>query len=197
MKKTTENHQPALARNDELVVRELPDEVLVYDLRRHKAHCLNQTAAFVWNHCDGQTTVGEIAKLMEEEWGTPVGEEVVWFTLDKLGKADLLQQRVTVPQAHAGVTRRSAVRQMGIGALMAVPVVMSIVSPTPAAAASVPIVCQSCVKKINGVGACPEVCEQIAGRCFDNSGCGAGQLIGPSTCLACLSGGLTRSWVAP
>ncbi len=30
-----------MSRRDELVVRELPDEVLVYDLRQHKAHCLN------------------------------------------------------------------------------------------------------------------------------------------------------------
>ena len=29
------------ARQDELVVEELPDETLVYDLKRHKARCLN------------------------------------------------------------------------------------------------------------------------------------------------------------
>ena len=38
------------ARQDELVVEELPDETLVYDLKRHKARCLNRTAALVWQH---------------------------------------------------------------------------------------------------------------------------------------------------
>lgn len=197
MKKTTENDQMALARRQGLVVQELSDEVLMYDLTRHKAHCLNRTAAFVWSHCDGLTTVGEIAKLMESEWQTPVSEDMVWLTLDKLSKADLLEERIALPPAKAGISRRSAVRQLGFGAMLAVPAVLSLVAPVAAGIASVPIVCQDCVKKSNGVGACPSACEQINGRCFDNSGCGAGQLIGPSTCIACLAGGLTRSWVAP
>ena len=197
MKKTTENNQIALARRQGLVVQEMSDEVLMYDLKRHKAHCLNRTAAFVWNHCDGETTVDEIAKLMETEWRTPVSADAVWLALDKLSKADLLEERITLPAEKAGISRRSAVRRLGFGAMLAVPVVMSLVSPAAAQAASVPIPCQSCVKKINGVGACPNVCEQINGRCFDNSGCGNGQLIGPSTCVACLAAALTRSWVAP
>jgi coenzyme PQQ synthesis protein D (PqqD) len=197
MKKTTENQQLALARRHGLVVQELPDEVLMYDLTQHKAHCLNQTAAFVWNHCDGETTVGEIAKLMEAEWQTAVSEDEVWLALDRLSKADLLEERIILPAAKAGISRRNAVRQLGLGAVLALPAVMSLVSPTAAQSASVPVPCQSCVKRIDGVGSCPTVCEQINGRCFDNSGCGNGQLIGPSTCLACLASGATRSWVAP
>jgi Coenzyme PQQ synthesis protein D (PqqD) len=197
MKKTSDNPQTAVARREGLLVQELADEVLLYDLKRHKAHCLNRTAAFVWHHCDGQTTVDEIAKLMEAEWRTPVSADAVWLALDKLSKASLLEESITLPLAMAGLSRRSAMRQLGVGAVLALPVVMSLVSPAAAAAASVPVPCQSCVKKQNGVGACPTVCEQIDGRCFDNSGCGAGQFLFPSTCIACLAGGLTRSWVAP
>jgi hypothetical protein len=197
MKKTTDNHQVTLARNEQVVVRELTDEVLVYDLTRHRAHCLNRTAAFVWNHCDGETTVNEIARLMGEEWDTPVSEDIVWFALDKLGKADLLQERIKMPQA--GMSRRSAVRQMGLGALLAIPVVMSVVSPTPAAAASVPVVCQACRKKSDGI--CPPTCdENVLGTCYDNAGCGAGQALYCSTCTACFSDpNLTEtiSWKAP
>ncbi len=47
------------ARQDELVVEELSDETLVYDLKRHKANCLNRTAALVWQDCDGQTSVAQ------------------------------------------------------------------------------------------------------------------------------------------
>ena len=46
--KTTRALMPR-ARQDELVVEELQDETLVYDLKRHKARCLNRTAALVWS----------------------------------------------------------------------------------------------------------------------------------------------------
>jgi Coenzyme PQQ synthesis protein D (PqqD) len=196
-KKTTENTQ-ALARKDELVVQDLPDEVLVYDLKNHKAHCLNKTAAFIWNHCDGQTTVEDIAKMMEQEWHTPVTEDAVWFAVNKLSKAELLQQRIALPEAKAGMSRRSAMRRLGVGALL-IPVVMTIVSPTAMAGSSIPPACQSCIKKIQ-VGDCPTQCINVLGQCFDNSGCGQG---GALTCIPCgvcagNHGALTTvSWVAP
>ena len=59
--KQARNQTKPLARKEGLVIQELPDEVLVYDLDRDRAHCLNQTAAFVWQRCDGRTSTVEIA----------------------------------------------------------------------------------------------------------------------------------------
>ena len=53
------------ARSQQIVVQELPDETLVYDLKRHKALCLNRAAGLVWKRCDGQTSAPEIAALLE------------------------------------------------------------------------------------------------------------------------------------
>ena len=39
-----------------MLVREIGEETLVYDLARHEAHCLNAPAAFVYRQCDGRTT---------------------------------------------------------------------------------------------------------------------------------------------
>lgn len=203
MKKPTENHQAALARDEELIVKELTDEVLIYDLKQHKAHCLNQTAAFVWNHCDGETTADEIAKLMEKEWRTPVSADAVWFALDKLSKADLLKERITLPQEKAGLSRRNAMRRLGFGALMAAPLVMSLVSPHAASAATIPPPCAACRKKSDG--ACPTVCSgTVFGTCYDNAGCGAGQARDCVTCTDCFNGlggtlapHITISWKAP
>jgi hypothetical protein len=203
MKKPTENPHAALARDEELVVQELSDEVLIYDLRQHKAHCLNQTAAFVWNHCDGETSADEIATLMAKEWRTPVSADAVWFALDKLSKADLLQNRITLPEEKAGLSRRNAVRRLGLGALMAAPLVMSLVSPHAASAATIPPPCAACRKKSDG--ACPTVCSgTIFGTCYDNAGCGAGQARSCVTCQDCFAGlggtlppHLTISWKAP
>lgn len=199
---TNKNDKQALARDEELVIQDMPDEVLVYDLKTHKAHCLNGTAAFIWKRCDGKTSASQMAKLMEKQWRTPVSEDAVWFALDKLSKADLLQERITLPAAQSGMSRRSAVRRLGFGALLAIPVVMSVVTPTPAAAGSVPVVCQSCVKKQQTSANCPAQCAALCGTCFDNSGCGQGQATVCKTCFACLdgpaSGGVgTVSWVTP
>ena len=40
------------ARTRRLVTRDLGDELLVYDLDRHKAYCLNQIAMQVFRHCE-------------------------------------------------------------------------------------------------------------------------------------------------
>jgi hypothetical protein len=130
-----EDHRGPLARTEDLVVQELPDEVLVYDLRSNKAHCLNKPSALIWNHCDGGTTPWEIAALLGQESGEPMTEDAVWFALNKLSKADLLQEPIMLPHEMAGMSRRSAIRKLGIGALM-VPAVMTIVAPTAMAATS-------------------------------------------------------------
>jgi hypothetical protein len=74
------------ARRSELITAELEGELLVYDRSSDKAHCLNETAAFVWARCDGRTSVANIAGLLERERKTPVSDEVVWFALDQLEK---------------------------------------------------------------------------------------------------------------
>ncbi len=135
--KTTRAPMPR-ARQDQLVVEELQDETLVYDLKRHKARCLNRTAALVWQHCDGQTTVPELAALLEEQLATPTDEAVVWMALDRLGRAHLLSEPVTLPAARAQYSRREVLRTLrrvaGISLLL--PVIESIVAPRAAAAAS-------------------------------------------------------------
>jgi hypothetical protein len=125
-----------LRRKEGLVIQDLPDEVLVYDLDRDRAHCLNQTAAFVWQHCDGRTTTGEIARSLGRKVNASVDEKVVWFAIDQLGRNHLMATRPVPPQLIAGMNRREMVRALGLAAAVAVPVVASIVAPTPAQASS-------------------------------------------------------------
>ncbi len=126
------------ARQDELVVEELQDETLVYDLKRHKAHCLNRTSALVWQHCDGRTTVAEVAALLERQLKIPADEAVVWMALDRLGTAHLLTEQVTLPAERARYSRREVLRTLrrAAGISLLLPVVESIVAPRAAAQAS-------------------------------------------------------------
>ena len=125
-----------LAREARLIVKELDDEVLVYDLETDKAHCLNQTAARVWKHCDGKRTVAQLRRLMEKEAGSFVPEEMIWLALDQLEQFKLLKTHVSRPTHLAGMSRRRLIRAVGIAAAVSIPVITSIIAPTPAQAAS-------------------------------------------------------------
>lgn len=125
------------ARTDDLIIDELADETLVYDLKRHKAHCLNRTAAAVWRHCDGDTAPSEIARSLEAELDIPRDEQVVRFALDRLDRARLLEERTEVSRASAGQSRRELVRKLAVvGGAILLPMVTSITSPAAALAAS-------------------------------------------------------------
>ncbi|MEK6299796.1 MAG: PqqD family protein [Acidobacteriota bacterium] len=130
------DHFTPKARQEGLVVQQLEDEVLVYDNERFKAHCLNRTAALVWQHCNGKKTIQDIALALEKEAGSPVGEEVVWLALGQLGKSRLLTERVMPAAGKAGISRREVIRRVGIATAVALPVVTSIVAPKAAQAAN-------------------------------------------------------------
>src|SRR5476651_382578 len=134
MMRQARNQSKPLARKEGLVIQALPDEVLVYDLDRDRAHCLNQTAAFVWQHCDGRTSTVEIARSLSKKVNASVDEKVVWFAIDQLGRNHLMATLPVPPQSVAGLNRREMVRALGLAAAVAVPVVASIVAPTPAQA---------------------------------------------------------------
>ena len=175
----------ALARKRELIVKELTDEVLVYDLSDNKAHCLNQTAAFVWKHCDGETTVPEIAAMMEAEWKKPVGEETVWLALKQLSRAKLLEEPVTATGESMRASRRAVLRKLGAAAALT-PMVISLVAPTASAGASIPPVCLTC-SSFAGGKVCPDICHDVLGCCFNNASCNTGQggFLGQVTCNQC------------
>ena len=128
-----------IASKDELIVRELADEVLVYDLRRDKAHCLNQTSAYIWKRCDGKTTVTDMATLLQREFAAPVEEDMVWLALKQLDQFKLVEGY----DAPIGVSRRDLVRKY-LPIALVLPVILSISSPAAAIAVSCRANGQSC-----------------------------------------------------
>jgi len=122
------------ARREGLVVEEMADEVLVYDLDRNRGHCLNQTAALIWDHCDGKVTIKELASILERELKTPVDERAIWYGLDQLAKFRLLDEPVAAPAGMVKLTRRELVKRIGL--TVAVPLIISVLAPTASAALS-------------------------------------------------------------
>ena len=119
------------ARTDNLVIRELDDETLVYDMERDEAHCLNQTAALVWQQCDGKTTAMQAARAMGKELDRSVDADLVWLAVKQLQRFHLVE----VSGQPLSVSRRDLVLKYAPLAL-ALPVIISINTPAPAQAAS-------------------------------------------------------------
>src|SRR6267143_4262488 len=107
--------------------------MLVYDLEHDVGHCLNSTAAATWRLCDGSNSPSQIAGTLSRQLSVEVDESVVLLALDQLGDAHLLVVPEVPPDRPS---RRVAIGRMGIAAAMALPLVTSVVAPTPAQAAS-------------------------------------------------------------
>jgi hypothetical protein len=125
-----------LTRTKNILVQELEDEVLVYDLNVNRAFSLNNTSALVWKLCDGNSTVPEICEKMSLKLKKSVSEDVVWLALDQFIGDGLLENGDDLGDHFAGQSRREVIRKVGIASMVALPLVSSIVAPMASAAQS-------------------------------------------------------------
>ena len=149
------------ARSEGLVVEQLDDETLVYDTDRHKAHCLNGPSATIWRACDGTRTEAELTSILAKSYPGSDADATA-YALRQLAERRLLEPPAE-PLAPRGVTRRELVRKAAIGGLalgLSVPVIKSIVAPTPAHAFS-------CVPTGGGCSSSAQCCSGVcfAGHC--------------------------------
>lgn len=110
-------------RNPDLFTTELPDETMVFVVASQEAHCLNEAASMVFQACDGETEMGEVAERLEQTYSLEQGKgaEVVEDTLGKFEKLQFLLQDQT---RRAFLTRAAA----------AIPLAMVLSMEVPAAA---------------------------------------------------------------
>ena len=123
-----------IARKDGLVIQEMPDEVLVYDLNTDKAHCLNQTSAFVWKSCNGDNTINDIAELFENHSGTEINKDLIWLAIDQLSEKELLEEEIS--SNLSGQSRREVIKKLGLATVVALPLISSLAAPTSVLAAA-------------------------------------------------------------
>jgi hypothetical protein len=171
------------ARDDEdIVVQEVFDEYMLYDLKRHKSHLLNPTAAKVWQWCDGTTPPLELSMKLSTTFGLPQdkADNVLWLTLDRLERAHLLEAKVKRPATYQKITRRQLLGLVGVGLL---PVILSTTVALESAHAS-HAVCHNCTCAI-------AVC--IPGE----SACDVSLICQCLTALACATAGGTECEACP
>lgn len=121
----------------DLTVKELEGELLVYDEKSKKAFCLNSTSALVWKMCDGETTTAKMVEGCAQSLGAPIDATFVTFALEQLRKDGLLEPGFEASGGGASVTRAQVVRRIGrvgIAAAVVVPLVSAVMAPTAAKA---------------------------------------------------------------
>lgn len=157
------------ARTNGVLVEELDDEMLAYDQRDNSAHRLNRTAAVVWRHCDGTRDLEALVAVLQAEIGDVADEDLVLIALDDLADAGLIDDAPTRELHDRRLSRRRFIRRVGTvgAAALALPVVSSIVAPTPAAAQSPcgeSCACEFCQCSSCGTCTCTATCT-CTGTC--------------------------------
>jgi hypothetical protein len=152
-------------------MRDLPDELIVYDLDRHQAHCLNRTAASVFRGADGTRSLDDLGLLLGDGLDRAEREAAVRMALDLLGQAHLLEGGAAHSPAPKDLSRRSALRRAGLGVALLLPAVASVLVPKPAEAAVTCIT--DCTSQLVGTPCncpssttgppCDSICTGLAG----------------------------------
>jgi hypothetical protein len=121
------------ARRSGIFVERLPKEVILYDKTSDRVHCLSETAAAIWENCDGTRSEDDLARLVEARLGTPADRKLVLQALEELEKAGLLEAGHDLVSSGVMTSRREAVGKI---AMAGSALVATIVAPAPVAHAS-------------------------------------------------------------
>ncbi len=125
-----------VARMSDIVVQELDNETLVYDLKTNKAVCLNETSAIVWRLCDGKNDIAEISNILSAKTKTLVSEELIEFALYQLQNERLLEHELECNGRFGDMSRREVIKKIGLSSAIVLPLVGSIIAPSAAQAQS-------------------------------------------------------------
>src|SRR5215472_14746005 len=132
-------------RVDGVRLERAADELLAIKPETSEAYALNQSAAAVYELCDGAHSKADMAAEIRRRTGLPADEEIVDLALAELADAGLVVLDSSEPPATT--TRRSLLRRFALSAAAAamLPVVETILLPpasarTPGSAIGAPVV---------------------------------------------------------
>jgi hypothetical protein len=169
-----------LARSGELIIEELGDELLVYDVTSHRAHSLSADAARVWRACDGKLAVEALGSALDMDPGT------VRRAIDELDQCELLDAGISASASNgAGTTRRELTLKVAkIGAAAAVmPMIVSVSTAAAGQVTGTPPTEEECQAIVITGHGCGE-CHNLGCCCCEPPGTGSTSVIKPchATC---------------
>lgn len=124
-------------RVEGLIIERVDGELLVVRESSQEAHALNETAAIVFDLCDGSVSRAAMATEVARRTGLPADTGVVDLALADLVEAGLI---VLEEEEPTSITRRSLIRRLALpaAAMAMLPVVETVLVPSRAAGQSVP-----------------------------------------------------------
>lgn len=120
-------------------------EILIYDLNTHKAFNLNETSSIVYQGCGDGLTFEDLKRKHH------FTDDLIYLALDELKEKNLLEKNEVYKSSLFGLSRREAIRKVGLATMVALPVITGLVAPLAAHAVSTTCASQGCV---NGNAAC-------------------------------------------
>lgn len=124
-----------VARQSDLHLEDVGDDLVIYDHRTQAAHSLNAAAAFVWAQCDGSRSAADIAAAARNA-GLPCTEATIAETFSQLRAKDLFESVATVARPATPRITRRVLTKAAVAAL--VPAIVSIATPAAALVLSNP-----------------------------------------------------------
>lgn len=145
-------------RTKDIIVQSTGNELLVYDLNTNKAFILNETAANVFNYCDGKHTFDEVKNKHQYT------DDLIFLTLDELKRNDLIDGEVG--NNFPKMTRREAAKRVGLATMIALPAISALTAPLAAHA-------QSANSNSSGNVCIDNGCADRTSSCNGGAGCAA------------------------
>ena len=128
--------QCPIRQTHDLICEEVSGECVIYDGRQKKAHHLNSTLTWIWNRCDGDTTIEALTAAFNNDFNVTNGRHVVLTGLQQLNAHDLLENHIHISDVVAADKTSVSRRSMVVGGSVLMPLVVSILAPTAEAAKS-------------------------------------------------------------
>jgi len=91
----------------------------------------------------------DIAAALGRKTNQQVNDEFVWLAIDQLSKSNLLEEKMQA-EVFSGMSRRDVIKKVGLGAMIALPIVSTLVAPRAAHANSACIAGGTCTCSANG-----------------------------------------------
>ncbi len=117
-------------KRQDLISEQVSDELVLLDPIDLKVHHLNASAAAIFELCDGAHTVEDLAQPLLDTLASNDARQYVQATLELLAEAQLLEPESVSPT----VGRRTFLKSLS--GLVALPVVASVLIPTPSQAST-------------------------------------------------------------
>lgn len=173
-----------LARSNNLVVKTVGKEILIYDLNIDRVVCLNPTAALVYLNCDGKTFTDDF------KYENNLSDEIILLAIDQLFENKLLKPKTVPKEFSKGNNRRELIKRVTLSSALLLPTVLTAIAPTAAHAASNNVtcstpgqtVCTTVAQCASGETCQNNCCTPPAGQPIDGGGSTSGGGTGPGGC---------------